>query len=775
MKLKSLLFLVLIAAGVAMGYSFRMPIDFMDSPSAASHCTLGVAPGATDGYDLGHDMPAFPPFMSFDAQFVGAGSSALNLRTDIRSDTDSLHIWEVEFSNYSAPAITAGWLSAFVPADTLREMFIGYGVIADSVDWEDMSAVDSLYIPVGNKVFVKLTQDVEPAPEDTLPPVISGWIPEDGDTMVSESTVVAFDVTDETSLDTSFGAIHLWIDTLDVGFLATKTPIAGGYRVQYNPFMPFEAGREITAIAQAQDNATPPHIVADTITFRIAPGDTGTTPTDSLLSLTVMVMLTGFPPPTSMSGSKVQIPALGLDDTTGMTGSVTFDSIPPDTYTVLASPDEYFRAGTTIVMRGHSMIMFTLMEDTTGSGGGIELSGTVTLEGASDHSGSILHLISTFGDSSEYFDTTDVSGAYLFTGLMPGLYNLTASHSGYESDSAFIFGGFADTTINFTLETGGGGGDEEILVIDWDNGDMLSPWGIGPAEWLYELLSGATDSVGITGQDPDISHMDLSGHTAIALVTGTRLGTNEILGDSSLTKLIDFVEGGGNIYWEGPDAGTNYSGGTLIARDFWNLFGVHYGAEGFSASTGNVERLFLMPPVHYSGDTVDFAFGSEADHYVDELIPDEAGTLAYSVGGPSPATSSVRATIYNEGVSDRIVSSFYLGAMDSCTLRDRYLADILYCLLDMTGIDEADLPREAELIRAYPNPFNAACRLESDRPVEIFDLSGRRVAQLPMNSGSAVWDGNAESGDPLPAGVYLAVCRNPEGRIISGRKLFLVR
>jgi len=69
-------------------------------------------------------------------------------------------------------------------------------------------------------------------------------------------------------------------------------------------------------------------------------------------------------------------------------------------------------------------------------------------------------------------------------------------------------------------------------------------------------------------------------------------------------------------------------------------------------------------------------------------------------------------------------------------------------------------PRSAEeRLRALPNPFRAAVRLESSRAgvLEIFDVAGRRVHAAALAPGRAVtWDGRDGGGSATPPGVYFA-------------------
>lgn len=93
-----------------------------------------------------------------------------------------------------------------------------------------------------------------------------------------------------------------------------------------------------------------------------------------------------------------------------------------------------------------------------------------------------------------------------------------------------------------------------------------------------------------------------------------------------------------------------------------------------------------------------------------------------------------------------------------------YIDDVAVIYYNETGFsaEEQSLP-EAIQLRAYPNPFNAACRIEVESEIEnetslqIFDLNGRLVRELDISpkKKTVIWDGRDATGNELPNGVYL--------------------
>jgi hypothetical protein len=102
---------------------------------------------------------------------------------------------------------------------------------------------------------------------------------------------------------------------------------------------------------------------------------------------------------------------------------------------------------------------------------------------------------------------------------------------------------------------------------------------------------------------------------------------------------------------------------------------------------------------------------------------------------------------------------------DNCMLRlvatdstFNFTADTIGPFVVMnSNIDDEIAKPSALYIRAFPNPFNAEVTFDievsAESKVEIFDLTGRKIAEIPVSSSDTYVRWRPEG---LPAGVYLA-------------------
>jgi len=90
--------------------------------------------------------------------------------------------------------------------------------------------------------------------------------------------------------------------------------------------------------------------------------------------------------------------------------------------------------------------------------------------------------------------------------------------------------------------------------------------------------------------------------------------------------------------------------------------------------------------------------------------------------------------------------------------------------LPSTQVEENIAKPEGFEIFVSPNPFNAACHISAPGKIEILDMNGRLIRTLPS---SGIWDSTDESGNAVPAAVYMA--RATHGGETKTARLFLIK
>jgi hypothetical protein len=100
------------------------------------------------------------------------------------------------------------------------------------------------------------------------------------------------------------------------------------------------------------------------------------------------------------------------------------------------------------------------------------------------------------------------------------------------------------------------------------------------------------------------------------------------------------------------------------------------------------------------------------------------------------------------------------------------------------GIINPEIPEDFQLLRNYPNPFNANTTIQYSvkntgyTTVRIYSSNGTLVKtlvsdNLPPNTYTAFWDGRNETGNPVATGLYICQVRNVNS--ISAIKIALIK
>ena len=130
----------------------------------------------------------------------------------------------------------------------------------------------------------------------------------------------------------------------------------------------------------------------------------------------------------------------------------------------------------------------------------------------------------------------------------------------------------------------------------------------------------------------------------------------------------------------------------------------------------------------------------------------EGDTLTILTGTALPAQFTLTATVYDQ--SDSVAQAWSVQQPTGVA----------------SGRDEALLPTRSRLVQNYPNPFNPettiAWELAAPQEVEIriYNMSGQAVRTLYAGRAAAgyhrlVWNGQSDSGETVPSGVYPCVLR----------------
>lgn len=383
------------------------------------YLVFGVSPSGSDSFDIGLDMPGPPPPPSGAVlQFRFSHPWISGLTTDIRSSFATELRWDIVFIGAPLPtSASLSWNPEELPDSGTFQ--IGSAAEGNPVsEWRNMRETSSFNIPIGyNYVQIHYLAGALP-PVDTIPPYTMYWSPADGNTNVALDANISVDILDDDSgVDSS--SIRLTVAGYPVpSSYIELTPIPGGYHLFFDPPISFPPSTEIVVVLTARDNAH--NFMADTIRFIT---------TSEVVGFTVsgQVTLEGT---TNYSGTIVVISDGGMD-TTDIDGMYSISGVSAGWHTILAYHTGYQSDSARINVVSDTIINFHLFRIIST----ISISGTITLEGETNHSGTVVTAIHSGGIDST---VTDNLGRYLITNVTPGFIMLRAAHTGFISrDTTF--------------------------------------------------------------------------------------------------------------------------------------------------------------------------------------------------------------------------------------------------------------------------------------------------------------------------------------------------
>ncbi|MFP4459411.1 MAG: carboxypeptidase regulatory-like domain-containing protein [Candidatus Zixiibacteriota bacterium] len=378
------------------------------------------------------------------------------------------------------------------------------------------------------------------------------------------------------------------------------------------------------------------------------------------------------------------------------------------------------------------------------------------------------------GDDEMLVELPSWVNHYIMREAMPGSYYVKAVYGSEESEGTGSLFGYA------------GDDDDQpgILFVDYDDGAELAEDGTeDEAEWIQSNISSRYYIISDrTEQNESLEEYDLLQYRVIWIVTGIDDETDELLSESDASKLRSYMGGGGSIYWEGADVGYDYGRGTGIRRELFNLFGVAYGEDGRSRSAGNVQNLTGIADFFEEGQVnLGYGYQTPPDTRVDEFTVSTGTPIMRSQDDPSPISTNIRMVAnYSEELEYRsVISSVYLGGMHDTNWRMHHRWMVFAWIWNFLSYEDTQIssiqtnpdtkPNNIELVKAYPNPFNASTMIEFEleKPgyakLELFSTDGRRIMDIFEGECKAIQNSIRLDGEGLESGVYLVKLTHENG------------
>jgi len=392
----------------------------------------------------------------------------------------------------------------------------------------------------------------------------------------------------------------------------------------------------------------------------------------------------------------------------------------------------------------------------TEAAGTAAISGTVELLGELDHTGTLVELLPGGGSI-----VTGADGAYAFTDLYDGTYNLKASHPGWGTGIVEVTLDEGEVITNFDLIL------NPVIMEEFCSApavaipDYVSP---DPGVLTDAITVSLTGGYAVSGIEVfvDITHtwqgdlivsLTSPGGVTVPLHNRTGSSADDIYGwyPTELVpagNLDDFVGLETDGDWT-LTVSDNASGDTGTLNEWCMNFSyalpVPVGAGAMTASSGTDGVMLIW---EYEPSIVDAfhvyrrAEGETAQRLTSEALSDEDGRIEY-VDTP-----------YGFAPGTELYYSYSL-VVDGRETERGAEVKVLF----------NGAPTRFTMHRNYPNPFNPLTKIRFELPkpglvkLAVYDLSGRMVRtllneNLPASIHESQWDGTDDQGRRVASGTY---------------------
>ena len=324
--------------------------------------------------------------------------------------------------------------------------------------------------------------------------------------------------------------------------------------------------------------------------------------------------------------------------------------------------------------------------------------------------------------------------------------------------------GLIDVT-SFNYVTSGG---TDVLVIRAGDREFDSY----VASSIENVFDGTYGLVSRTALEP--AGLDLS-NFGILIWQGSN--SERAFYESEVTKLEDYLDGGGNLLITGQNLGSDIfetTGQSQFAQDFYHNY-LH------TDYVANSSTFFLIKgvPGDFISNGLQFIASDIYPRSLDKISPRDTNATGFLTYFNGPDIAGVRTSAENYRII-YMVTGFE--QITDQAVRDTIASRSLNWLAEnvVVGVgNENELPLSFDLKQNYPNPFNPATRIafsiseKSFTTLKVYDILGNEVVTLVNEEKPAgTYEVNFDA-SKLSSGVYLYKLQS--NSLVQTRKMLLLK